>query len=139
MLRTNTTAMELRILDETFSVARLAADATVPQWVGGTDLIAVVRTRNELSIVCRDAAIPAGVTEVEHGFRAFVVTGTLDFALIGIIADLAKPLADAGIPIFGISTYDTDYILVRSDRFEDAKTALRAAGHTILERPAATP
>ncbi len=123
--------MELRILDETFAVARLAADASVPAWVGGNDLLAVVRTRKELSIVCRDDAVPATVSEVQHGFRAFVVSGTLDFALIGIIADLAKPLADAGIPIFGISTYDTDHILVRTDRLDDARAALIAAGHTI--------
>lgn len=123
--------MELRILSETFAVARLAADAPVPEWVGGNDLLAVVRTRNELSIVCRDDAVPQTVTEVQRGFKAFVVSGTLDFALIGIIADLAKPLADAGIPIFGISTYDTDHILVRVDRLEAAKAALLDAGHTL--------
>ncbi len=124
--------MELRTLPETLAVARLAADAPVPEWVSSNDLLAVVRTRNELSIVCRDDAVPANVTEVQRGFRAFVVTGTLDFALIGIIADLAKPLADAGIPIFGISTYDTDHILVRAGRFDEAKAALAAAGHTLL-------
>jgi hypothetical protein len=123
--------MDLRTLDETFAVARLAADAPVPEWVGGNDLLAVVRTRNELSIVCRDEAVPAQITEVQRGFKAFVVTGTLDFALVGIIADLAKPLADAGIPIFGISTYDTDHILVRVERFDDARIALLAAGHTL--------
>jgi hypothetical protein len=122
--------MELRTLDETFAVARLAADAGVPEWVGGNDLLAVVRTRNELSIVCAEPAVPSTITEVQRGFRAFVVTGTLDFALIGIIADLAKPLADAGIPIFGISTYDTDHILVRADRLGEAQAALIAAGHT---------
>ncbi|GAC1413923.1 MAG: ACT domain-containing protein [Candidatus Velthaea sp.] len=123
--------MELRTLDETFAIARLGADAPVPDWVGGRDLLAVVRTRNELSIVCRDDAVPASHTEVQRDFRGLVVAGTLDFTLTGIIADLAKPLADAGISIFGISTYDTDHILVRADHLEDAKTALRAAGHTI--------
>jgi hypothetical protein len=127
--------VELRTLDETFAVARLAADAAVPPWVGGNDLLAVVRTRYELSIVCRDEAVPADITEVQRGFIAFVVTGTLDFALIGIIADLAKPLADAGIPIFGISTYDTDHILIRSERFEAAQAALVAAGHTFTTKP----
>ena len=123
--------MELRTLHETFAIARLPADASVPEWVGGNELLAVVRTRNELSIVCRDSAVPGNVTEVQRGFRAFAVTGHLDFALVGIIADLAKPLADAGIPIFGISSYDTDTILVRADRFDDAISALLAAGHTL--------
>jgi hypothetical protein len=122
--------LELRTLDETFALARLAADAPVPEWVGGNDLLAVVRTRNELSIVCRDDTVPPTVTEVERDFRCLAVIGTLDFALTGVIASLAKPLADAGISIFGISTYDTDHILVRADRLEEAKAALRAAGHT---------
>jgi hypothetical protein len=122
--------LELRTFDETFALARLAADAPVPAWVGGNDLLAVVRTRNELSIVCRDDTVPQNVTEVERGFRCLAVVGTLDFALTGVISSLAKPLADAGISIFGISTYDTDHILVRADRLEEAKAALRAAGHT---------
>ena len=122
--------VELRVLGETFAIARLAADASVPTWVGGRDLLAVVRTRNELSIVCRDDAVPADHTEVQRNFRGVAVSGTLDFTLTGIIADLAKPLADAGIPIFGISTYDTDHILVRAEHFEAATMALTAAGHT---------
>lgn len=123
--------MELRILAETFAVARLAADAAVPAWVGGKDFLAVVRTRNELSIVCRDEAVPAQILEVQRAFKAFAVIGTLDFTHVGIIADVARPLADAGIPIFAISTYDTDHFLVRADRLDDAKAALLAGGHTL--------
>jgi hypothetical protein len=123
--------VELRTLSETFAIVRLASDAAVPSWVGGHDLLAVVRTRNELSIVCRDDTVPPDHTEVQHGFRCLAVTGTLDFALTGIIAELARPLAEAGIPIFGLSTYDTDHVLVREDRLDEAKTALRNAGHTI--------
>jgi hypothetical protein len=125
--------VELRLLDETFAIARLGADQAVPTWVGGNDLLAVVRTRRELSIVCRDDAVPATHTEVQRNFRGLAVTGTLDFTLTGIIADLARPLADAGISIFGISTYDTDHILVRADQLERAKASLRAAGHTFRE------
>jgi hypothetical protein len=123
--------MELRVLDETLALARLAADAPVPAWVAGRDFLAVVRTRNELSIVCRDDAVPRSHTEVERGFRALAVVGTLDFAQTGIVAALSAPLAAAGISIFGISTYDTDHILVREDRLADACAALTAAGHTV--------
>jgi hypothetical protein len=122
--------MELLVLDETLALARLAADAQVPAWVAGRDFLAVVRTPRELSIVCRDDAVPASLAEVERGFRALAVVGTLDFALTGIVASLAAPLAAAGISIFGISTYDTDHILVREDRLAEAKAALTAAGHT---------
>lgn len=131
-MRAEALGVDLRTLDETFAIARLRADAPVPTWVGGGDLLAVVRTRRELSIVCRDDAVPADFTEVQRDFRCIAVEGTLDFALTGIIADLARPLADAGISIFGISTYDTDHILVRADHFAAAKAALEAAGHRFL-------
>jgi hypothetical protein len=121
--------MVLRVLPEIFAIARLAADAPVPPWVGGSDLLAVVRTRNELSIICQDEMVPRHITEVQRNFKAFVVVGTLDFTMTGIIADLSQPLAAAEIPIFGVSTYDTDHILVRADRFDDAKAVLIAAGH----------
>ena len=123
--------MELQVLDETLALARLAADAPVPAWVAGRDFLAVVRTRSELSIVCRDDAVPSSHAEVERGFRALAVVGTLDFALTGIVAALSTPLAAAGISIFGISTYDTDHILVREENLAAAKAALVAAGHTV--------
>jgi hypothetical protein len=124
--------VELRVLDEELAIARCAAGVAVPPWVRGRDLLAVVRTQRELSIICADDAVPATHTEVERGFRAIAVVGTLDFALIGIVAALAQPLADAGISIFGISTYDTDHILVRSTNLDAARAALEAAGHTFL-------
>jgi hypothetical protein len=123
--------VELTVLEERLALARLAADAPVPAWVAGRDFLAVVRTPRELSIVCRDDAVPPAHAEVERGFRALAVVGTLDFALTGIVASLAAPLAEAGISIFGISTYDTDHILVREDRLADAKAVLTAAGHTV--------
>jgi len=123
--------VELHVLEETLALARLQADAPVPAWVAGRDFLAVVRTRTELSIVCRDDAVPATHAEVERGFRALAVNGTLDFALTGIVASLSAPLAAAGISIFGISTYDTDHILVREDRLADAKAVLNAAGNTV--------
>jgi len=127
----NRVRVELRMLSETFALARLAADAPVPAWVGGNEFLAVVRTRNELSIVCREDTVPADLTEVQRGFRCLAVAGTLDFTETGIIAQLTQPLAEAGISIFGISTYDTDHILVRDVELDAARAALQAAGHTI--------
>jgi hypothetical protein len=124
--------MQLRTLGETLAIARLAATAPVPEWIAGRDFLSITRTRDELSIICRDDAVPADVAEVERGFRALAVVGTLDFGVTGVIADLAKPLADAGIPIFGVSTYDTDHILVRVARLDEAKAALEAAGHRVI-------
>lgn len=124
--------MQIRTLDEEFALARLDARAPVPEWIGGRDLIAVVRTRDELSIVCRSDAVPGDVADVQRGFRGLAVVGTLDFGLSGVIAGLTRPLAEAGIPIFSISTYDTDYMLVRADRLAAAKTALARAGYDVL-------
>jgi hypothetical protein len=124
--------MQIRTLSEDFALARLGAQAAVPDWVAGHDLIAVVRTRDELSIVCRSDAVPAHVDDVQRGFRGLAVVGTLDFGLTGIIAGLTRPLADAGIPIFSISTFDTDYMLVRGDKLEAAKAALAGAGYDVL-------
>ena len=123
--------MQIRTLDEEFALARLSASAPVPDWVGGRDLIAVVRTRDELSIVCRSDAVPESVADVQRGFRGLAVVGTLDFGLSGVIAGLTRPLADAGIPIFSISTFDTDYILVRGESLAAAKTALAGAGYDV--------
>ncbi len=124
--------MQIRTLSEAFALARLGAHDAVPDWVAGHDLIAVVRTRDELSIVCRSDAVPPDFHEVQRGFRGLAVVGTLDFGLTGIIAGLTRPLSAAGIPVFGISTFDTDYMLVRGDELDAAKAALAGAGYDVL-------
>ena len=119
------------VLDSTpLAIARLAADAAVPAWADGPGFVAVTRTGDELSIVAPGARVPAGV-RAEGPFVAFCVQGTLDFGLVGIVASLATPLAGAGIPIFVVSTFDTDYVLVAADRAGDAVAALTAAGHRV--------
>jgi hypothetical protein len=93
-------------------------------------LASITRTREELSIVCAEAAVPMG-TKAERGFRLLRLQGTLDFSLTGILASIAVPLAAAKVSIFAISTYDTDYILVPGTKLEAAVEALRIAGHTV--------
>lgn len=117
------------------AVARLDGDAALPDWAsvasaGEAELLTVVRTQSELSVVCPGDRVPAGV-RAERGWRALVVAGTLDLALTGVLASLAVPLARAGVAIFAIATYDTDYVLVRSERLGDAVEALRGAGHRV--------
>ena len=90
----------------------------------------MTRTASELSIVCPDASVPAAVT-AHRGWRAIAVDGTLDFALTGVLASLASPLASAGVSIFAVSTYDTDYVLVQQDALDRAVAALAAAGHRV--------
>jgi uncharacterized protein len=122
--------MTLRTLDGELAVCRLPGDAAAPPMPARSALFSVTRTSEELSIVCPAADAPRDAT-VEPGWRALCVEGPLDFGLTGILASLAQPLADAGIPIYALSTYDTDYVLVRASALEAATVALRDAGHTV--------
>jgi hypothetical protein len=106
-----------------YSVVRLAAGAPVTPPDRGA-LYALVRTREETSLVCDRAAVPGDAERVEHGWRAFRVAGTLDFALTGILARIAQPLAAAGVSLFAVSTFDADYVLVREGDWDAAVRAL---------------
>jgi len=90
----------------------------------------VTRTADELSLVCAESAVPRAV-ECEPGWRLFKIEGPLDFALAGILASVAQPLAEAGVTIFAISTYDTDYVMVKAQDLERAVQTLAAAGHRV--------
>lgn len=88
----------------------------------------ISRTADELSVVCAEGQVPAGVT-CNKGWRCFKLEGPLDLALTGIAAAITVPLAAAGINVFCLATYDTDYFLVRSDKVGEATAALTASGH----------
>jgi len=125
-----TTPLPLTVVESRLAVCRVEAGGAVPAWV---DLVSITRTADELSIVCATDAVPPGVP-MEGPWRAFKVQGPLVMTLIGVVASLANPLADAGISIFAISTYDTDYVLVHEPDFAAAVNALIAAGHTVRAR-----
>jgi uncharacterized protein len=129
--------LALRVLPGELAVARLAPDAPIPRWASLAPgapgaLHAVVRTAAELSVVCPDPDVPGDV-RAERGWRALVVAGPLDLALSGILAGIAAALAGAGVPIFAVATYDTDYVLVRSARLGDVVGALRTAGYDVTD------
>jgi len=122
--------VRLRLLAERFAVCRLAPEDEVPAGLDESTLLSVTRTATELSIVCRESPEVPG--QVEPGWRCLVVDGTLEFDQVGILASLAKPLAAAGISIFAISTYDTDYLLVKEEKLDLAIESLRATRHQVL-------
>lgn len=122
--------LTLNLLSQTFAIARLQPNDPIPAWALGGAFSSVTRTRDELSIVCEQRLIPPGL-KYEGGRRAFMVQGPLDFSLTGILSALSGALAQAGISIFAISTYDTDYILVREEDLDRASAALRDAGCTL--------
>ena len=120
--------LRLRVVPGRFAVCRLPVASKLPSWADGGAFVSITRARDELSIVCDETRVPPG-TKCERGFAALGVEGTLAPDLVGVMVSLARPLADAGIPILAIGTYDTDYVLVRESDLESAMTALRAAGH----------
>lgn len=122
-------SLRLETLPGLFAICRLPAGSTVPSWATGR-LVSITRTSDEVSIVCPESAVPAGVRH-HGGYRALRVEGTLDLNLVGVLAALATPLAAAGVPIFVISTFDTDYLLVEGSSFELAASALERAGHIL--------
>jgi hypothetical protein len=117
--------MNLTVLPERLAVCRLAASARVPSWALELHeaFSSITRTPDELSIVCPEEAVPPEV-EVEGGWRALKVPGPIAFDQIGVLAGIAAPLAAAGVSIFALSTYDTDYVLVPERDLERALAAL---------------
>jgi hypothetical protein len=128
-----TRTQTLRVLPDRLAVARLGPNDETPGWAAGS-LVSVTRSPRELSVVCDAASVPDGVP-AERDWRGLRVEGPLEFSELGVIASLAVPLAQAEISIFVLSTYDTDYLLVREPELGPAAAALRAAGHTVVEEP----
>jgi len=111
--------LSLSVLPETLAVCRLEKDAQIPSWATNNPVFfSITRTRDELSIVCDQSVVPEDIQNVEKNWRALKVEGPLDFSLTGILASLAQPLAEAEISIFAISTFDTDYVLTKSENLE---------------------
>src|SRR5262249_37760002 len=118
------------VFAEKYAICRLDAAAEVPPWARTGPFVSISRTQDELSIVCLEASVVSGVT-CEPGWRVLKCEGPLDYGLPGIMASLAEPLADAGVPIFPIATYDTDYLLIKELHLETAIRALTGYGHVV--------
>lgn len=120
--------MELKIIDKEFTVCKLSSVNEVQLnefcFVGITD--------QEISLVCPVEAAPASYLEREDGWRGFRIQGVLDFSLIGILAPIASILAQNKIGIFAVSTYNTDYILIKKENFDSAVKVLEKAGYDFL-------
>ena len=123
-------SLTLSILPDTFSICRLEANARVPDWLDAHSFVSITRTADELSLVCLDKNIPTEVI-ANRGWRCLKVEGPLDLSLTGILTSLAVPLAEARIGIFAISTFDTDYVLVKEQALTDAIAILGQAGHIV--------
>jgi len=117
----------LDVMDASLSIVKLPPSEPLPGWIESSAWRSVTRTPEECSIVCEARCVPDGVSRVGP-WRAFKVEGPLDFAMIGVLRRIAAPLAEAGISLFVVSTYDTDYVLVQDHALAEAKARLESAG-----------
>jgi hypothetical protein len=123
--------LPLEVLPDTLAICRLPPDGGIPDWASRPGpFLTISRTAEELSVTILQRAVPAGIP-CERDYRALRVRGTLPPDLVGILLSIARPLAEAGLAIFAISTYDTDYVLVKARDLPAALEALRRAGHEV--------
>ena len=120
----------LSVLPERLAVCRLGPDEVIPDWVFSTWFWSITRTDEELSLILPEELVPSR-WKAEKGWRCLKVLGPLDFSITGVLASVSTPLAQAGVSIFAISTYDTDYLLVRNGDFDRAKEVLVGHGHLV--------
>lgn len=121
--------MELKKLDYNLTVCKVADISDIDTLA---DFYFIAKTDEELSLVCRTDDVPESTLEREDGWKGFRIQGVLDFSLIGILSKLSGTLADEGIGIFAVSTYNTDYILVKEENFDRALTVLSQAGYEVV-------
>ena len=123
--------LSLKILSGRMAVCRFDPAAAIPDWIAESGFYSITRTEEELTIVCPETHIAPGISS-EAGWRCFRVQGLLDFSEIGIIFSLTRPLAENGISVFVISTFNTDYLMVKDKDLAKAIDALTAEGHEII-------
>jgi uncharacterized protein len=122
--------LNLSLLPDHYAICRLPADSAIPDWASVGLFISVTRTVDELSITCPQVSVPADVQH-EGGWRILKLEGPFDLALTGILAPIATALAQAQVNIFALSTYDTDYVLVKDAKLAEAIKAIEVLGHKV--------
>jgi hypothetical protein len=124
--------LSLKILPDRMAVCRFDPAAAIPEWIAEIGFYSITRTEEELTIVCPESHLAPGISS-ESGWRCFKVQGLLDFSEIGIIFSLTRPLAEKGVSVFVISTFNTDYLMVKDNDLARAIGALTAEGHRVLK------
>jgi len=123
--------LKFRRLPASFAVCRLPAGAPVPEAASAGRFVSITRTDEELSIVCPSDQAPRNA-KCESPWTCFKLEGPFAFSLTGVLASFLNPLAERGVPIFAISTFDTDYVLVKEEHAATALETLQAAGHVLV-------
>ena len=124
--------LTMALLPGPLAICRFGPDEPVPAWASGGVLLAIVRTKKELSVTCAEELVPPTLS-ASRDWHALELRGPFDHGLVGVLLEVAAPLARAKVSIMPIATYDTDYVLVRGAQLALAIATLRAAGHTVLD------
>lgn len=122
--------MEIKKIDHNFSVCQVEGYSLVNL---NSEYSFIGKTDEEKSLVCITDEVPANVIQQDDGWKAFRIQGVLNFSLIGILAKIAAALADNGISIFAVSTYNTDYVLMKKENYQKALDVLKALGYMIID------
>lgn len=122
--------MEIKKIDHNFSVCQVEDYSLVNL---NSEYSFIGKTDEEKALVCITDEVPANVIQRDDGWKAFRIQGVLDFSLIGILAKIAAALADNGISIFAVSTYNTDYVLMKKENYQKALDVLKALGYMIID------
>ena len=123
----------LSVLGDRYAICRLSPEDRAPDWAERGEFWSVTRTGDELSVVCVEAGIPETVKS-EKGWRCLKVHGPLEFSLTGVLVSLTRPMAEAAISTFALSTYDTDYLFVKEAELDRALAVLAEGGHEIISQ-----
>jgi uncharacterized protein len=123
-------SLSLSVLDGDFAVCRLPIDSELQMWFLGDPFFALLRSNAELTVVCQAERVPAEVQH-ESGWRRLKLEGVFAFTETGILESVLRPLAAQGVGIFVLSTFETDYVLVKEEHLRDAVAALTHAGHQV--------
>jgi uncharacterized protein len=123
---------DLILLHDQMAVCQLPPNSSIPEWVVKSSFWSITRTSMELSLVVSQEMVPANLP-CEPGWRAFCFSGPLAFNQIGILARAVVPLAEAQVSVFVLSTYDTDYLMVKENQLSTALVALKSAGYRLNE------
>jgi hypothetical protein len=125
-------SLTLSVLPETFAVCQLEKNAQIPSWAFSGSFTSITKTANEVSLVCPEASVPA-LVRCERGWGCFVVEGPIGFSETGVLASIVEPLARARVSVFVVSTFETDFILVRKEMVASATRALIQSGHRVRD------
>lgn len=125
--------MRLKVLKDIYAIYKFNSYSDIPSRIYGSKFYSVAKTEDEISVVCKQSDYINNAKQIDKGWKVLKILGSFDFSLIGIIAEISKILYEYKIPIFTISTYETDYILVKSDDLDKAMDSLRKYNHEVIE------